>query len=332
MAQVHDPSDPRYRRELVNPAPALLARISWGAIFAGAAIAVGLTILFGLMGTAIGFGAIDPMSGAPFDGLGTGTAIWWILTSIVSLGIGGYVAGHLSGQTDRASSTAHGAAMWGVVTVVTLWMATSAIGAAVSTATSAVSAVARTSANVVGAVGGAVIPDNLDLSPQLREAREQIRSEAERILAEADIDDQTLNQAREEVATTAQNVVRNPGQLDEEVGQLVDRLFQGDDALFSPSERQQLVEALTNRAGVEPDEAEDIANRWEQQAQSAASSVETTASDIRTAAGQTSDQALGAMSAAAWYAFFASLLSLAAAVAAAGFGAPRHPYVAERME
>ena len=332
MAEVHTPSDRRYQRELVNPAPSLLSRISWGAIFAGAAIAVGLTILFGLMGTAIGFGAIDPLSGAPFDGLGTGTAIWWILTSIVSLGIGGYVAGHLSGQTDRASSTAHGAAMWGVVTVVTLWMATSAIGAAVSTATGAVGAVARTSAHVVGAVGGAVVPDDLDLSPQLDEARQQIRREAEQVLAEADIDEQALEQAREEVATTAENVVRDPGQLDEEVGQLVDRLFEDDDALFSPSERQQLVEDLTTRAGVEPEEAENIANRWEQQAQSAVDSVGTTASEIRTAAGRTSDQALDAMSSAAWYAFFASLLSLAAAVAAAGFGAPRHPYVAERLE
>ncbi len=177
-----------------------------------------------------------------------------------------------------------------------------------------------------------MIPDNVDLSPQLDQARQQIRREAEQVLAEADIGDQTLDQARQEVATTAENVARDPGQLDEEVGQLVDRLFQGDDALFSPSERQQLVEALTTRAGVEPEEAENIAERWEQQAQSAVNSVGTTASDIRMAAGRTSDQALDAMSAAAWYAFFASLLSLAAAVAAAGFGAPRHPYVSERME
>jgi len=326
-----DHHDSRHEHhDAANPVPSLLSRVSWGAIFAGATIALGIIILLGLMGTAMGFGAIEPGSGNPFDGLGIGTAIWWVITSVLALAIGGFAAGQAAGQTDRSSAMAHGAATWGLVTIVTLWMATSAIGSAVSTASSAVSTVASASAQVVGTVGGAVLPDDIDLSPQLREARERIRAEAEQVLAQSDIGEQELEQAQDEVSSTAENIARNPGQLDSEVSQLVDRLFDGEDAVFTPAERQRLIEALSARAGTSPEEAEQIASRWEQQAQSAASSIETAASDIRTTATETSDTALDALSSVAWYAFFASLLSMIAAISAAAFAAPSHPYVSER--
>ena len=319
--------DPAYH-ETINAAPSLLARISWGAIFAGAVIALGLTLLFGLMGTALGFGAIDPRSSDPFGGLGIGTAIWWILTSVISLGIGGYVAGRDSGQTDRSAAMSHGAAMWGLVTLITAWLATSAIGTAVNTATSAVSSVASTSAQAIGSVGGAILPDNVDISsPEVSQARDAVRQEAEQVLANAGITDGQIDQAGNEIASAAGDVVRNPAQLDEEVGRLIDGLFQGEGAVFSPADRQRLVETLSERAGVSPEEAEQIATRWEQQAQS---TVQTTTADIGEAAVSASDTALDAMSSAAWYAFFAGLLSLAAAIGASAVGAPSRPYVTER--
>lgn len=318
-----------HHHEGANPVPSLLLRVSWGAIFAGAVIALGLTILFGLMGTALNLGAIEFRSGKPLGGLGMGTAIWWVLTSIVSLGIGGYVAGHASGQPERSSAMAHGAAMWGVVTVLTVWMASSAIGSAVNTATSAVTGAARASAQVVGGVGG-ILPDDLGLDPALRQARERIRSEAEQMLSRAGLGEEELQQAREEIGSAAEDVARRPGQLDEEVGRLVDSLFDGEDAVFSPAERQSLVEELSTRAGVTPEEADRIADRWEEQAQSAAGSIGNAASELGDAVARTGDDAVDALSSAAWYAFFASLLSLAAAIGAAAAGAPSRPYVERR--
>lgn len=326
-----DRTDRATLREPVNPAPALLSRISWGAIFAGAVIALGLTILFGLMGTAMGFGAIEPRSGNPFSGLGIGTAIWWIVTSLVSLGIGGYIAGRDSGQTERSSAMAHGAAMWGFVTIVTLWIASSVIGSTVSTATNAVAGIASTGAQVVGSVGGAVLPDNASMSGPSREAREQVRREADQILSEAGIGNEELSQARDEVTGAVEGVARNPGQAGQEIDRLVDNLFGGPDAVFSPSDRERLIEELTTRAGMTPQEAEQVAARWERQAQDAAGAVQSAASNVGDAAVKASDSALDALSSAAWYAFFAGLLSLAAAMFAAAAGARRRPYSEPRV-
>ncbi len=152
----------RHTAEVVTATdtPALLRRVSWGAIFAGTFIALGLMALLGMMGAAIGFRAIDPQQSDAFNGIGIGAAIWWVITSIVALGIGGYAAGRLSGLPDKSAATAHGASVWGVVTIVTLWFATGTIGTVMNTAVGAVSTTAQAAASVVGSAGQAAVAPN----------------------------------------------------------------------------------------------------------------------------------------------------------------------------
>lgn len=220
--------------------PALLSRVSWGAIFSGTVIALGLLVLLGMLGTAIGFRAIDPQQGAAFEGVGIGAGIWWIATSIIALAVGGYVAGHVSGIPEKRSATAHGASVWGLITLAMLWLAASTAGSAVNTA--------------AGAVSGAA----------------------------------------EAVGTAART---------------------GTEAVLQPG-------------GVSQDEAA-------RRAEGAIEAVEGELADVdedqlRAQAGQTAENALDALSSASWYAFFASLLSLFAAIFAAGAGAPNRAFVTAR--
>ena len=220
--------------------PALLSRVSWGAILAGAVVALGLLILLGMLGTAIGFRAIDPQQGAAFDGVGIGAGIWWIVTSILALAVGGYVAGHLSGMPDKSAATAHGASVWGLVTLVMLWLAASTLGFAANTAAGAASTAARVASSAASTAGSAVLtPGGISRE----EAQQQV--------------DQTADTVRDEVA-----------QIDQQ--------------------------------------------------------------QLREDAGATAERALDALSSASWYAFFASLLSLAAAVIAAGAGAPSRAFMTAR--
>src|SRR2546423_928632 len=67
------------------------ARISWGAVFAGAIIALATQIVLALIGMAIGLATINPATGDSPSGaaLGTGAAIWLVVSSLISLFIGG---------------------------------------------------------------------------------------------------------------------------------------------------------------------------------------------------------------------------------------------------
>lgn len=107
-------------------------RTSWGAIFAGAAIALVLEILIAVLGIAIGLSTVDPATEPqPFGGLGVGAMIWWILTGIIGMFAGGCAAARLAGSPQRSTGALHGAAVWAVVTLVTVYLLYSAVGAVI---------------------------------------------------------------------------------------------------------------------------------------------------------------------------------------------------------
>jgi hypothetical protein len=107
-------------------------RISWGAIFAGTIVALVVQIMLSLLGVGIGLGVINPASAADLTGLGIGAAIWLVVSTLIALFIGGFVAGRLAGMPIRGDGILHGVVVWGLGTLVSLYLATSAVGGAVS--------------------------------------------------------------------------------------------------------------------------------------------------------------------------------------------------------
>src|SRR5204863_8904551 len=75
------------------------ACISWGSIFAGAIIALATQLVLTLIGVAIGLATVNPANGGTPSGtaLGLGATIWLLMSSLVSLFFGGYIAGRLGG-------------------------------------------------------------------------------------------------------------------------------------------------------------------------------------------------------------------------------------------
>src|SRR5215208_5451027 len=63
------------------------ARISWGAVFAGAIIALATQIVLALIGMAIGLATLNPATGDSPSGtaLGTGAALWLVVSNLFSL-------------------------------------------------------------------------------------------------------------------------------------------------------------------------------------------------------------------------------------------------------
>ena len=85
-------------------------RISWGAIFAGVVIAVAVQLVMGILGTGIGLSMVDPTDGSTpgASGFGIGAGIYWLITTVIALGAGGYVAARMSGVTERFDALVHG--------------------------------------------------------------------------------------------------------------------------------------------------------------------------------------------------------------------------------
>jgi hypothetical protein len=109
------------------------ARISWGAIFAGAIIALATQLVLTLIGTALGLATLYPTTGQNPSGttVGIGAGLWLVISSLVSLFLGGYIAGRLGGTFN---GWLHGLATWAVVTMLTILLLTTAAGGLIGTA------------------------------------------------------------------------------------------------------------------------------------------------------------------------------------------------------
>ena len=106
------------------------SRISWGAIFAGVVLAIAVQLVLGILGTGIGLTLVDPVEGTTpgSAGFGIGAGLYWIVTTIIALGAGGYAAARVAGVHDRFDGLVHGLVVWGVTLILTLYLLTSAVG------------------------------------------------------------------------------------------------------------------------------------------------------------------------------------------------------------
>ncbi|RYY06258.1 MAG: hypothetical protein EON55_23800, partial [Alphaproteobacteria bacterium] len=119
-------------------------RISWGAIFGGVILVIAVQLLFSLLGAGIGLGTVSVNAGTTPDAssLGIGAGIWWLISSVIALAFGGYAAAWLAGIELRWDGLLHGLITWGISTLLTVYLLTSAIGGIIGGGASALGSIA----------------------------------------------------------------------------------------------------------------------------------------------------------------------------------------------
>ncbi|WP_426958508.1 hypothetical protein [Muricoccus radiodurans] len=151
-------------------APTLRHRVSWGAILAGALVAIAVGTTLNILGAAIGFSTVDAVARdtPSASSLGIGGAIWFLVSNLIGLAVGGYVAARLSGTADGKDATLHGLAVWAaayLVTAVLLHGAASGLASAAGTlvqgAGSAIGGAAQGAGQAVSSALPQVDPDEM---------------------------------------------------------------------------------------------------------------------------------------------------------------------------
>ncbi|HSN17547.1 MAG TPA: hypothetical protein VLV87_05000 [Gammaproteobacteria bacterium] len=133
--------------------------VSWAAIFAGAFVAAGVSLILALIGAGVGLGAATSWvhPGATVAKLGAATIIWLAIIQIIASWLGGYLAGRLRAAWPGLHThevyfrdTAHGLITWALAT-----LAVATIFA--STMSSIAGGTAKEAANAVGGAGQAAL-------------------------------------------------------------------------------------------------------------------------------------------------------------------------------
>lgn len=150
-----------------HAAPIRYERIgySWAAVAAGTVIAIALTVWFAEIGLALNLAIIDRSSDLGTIGLVNGNL--WVVTGLIALFAGTWVAGRMSQSRNAVEGGLHGVGVWAASAIATLMLAFGAAGAA---AGGALSLVGR-GLSSAGAMVTADTPDWDTSRNQLEEAK-----------------------------------------------------------------------------------------------------------------------------------------------------------------
>jgi hypothetical protein len=146
--------------ERTNILPPQGPRVRWAGVMSGFFVAIGVLLLMGALGLAIGVTALgDPRAatGETASGLGIGAGVWAFITMLVALFLGGMVSTKVTDRPDRPGALIHGVLVWVLFSLFTVWMITSGVSLGLSGLFGALSGLTRGATTAVAAGGGDLV-------------------------------------------------------------------------------------------------------------------------------------------------------------------------------
>jgi hypothetical protein len=116
----------------------LINQISWGAVFAGAVVALFVLILLNLLAVGVGLAAVSPTEGdnpSP-QSFSIAAGLWYVASTLFSAFVGGFMAGRLSGKPVDNTAGYHGLTAWAVSTLLLFYLLSTAVSGVVGGAAS----------------------------------------------------------------------------------------------------------------------------------------------------------------------------------------------------
>ncbi|MBI1912889.1 MAG: hypothetical protein HYS21_12930 [Deltaproteobacteria bacterium] len=250
-------------------------RISWGAVFAGVVVALVTLLALNLLGLSIGLGVLNPAAEQRFAAVGIGAGVWMILSTVISLFVGGWVAARMAGLVSPLRGIMHGIVMWSLVTLISFYLMTSTVGSLISGAASA-----------IGQGVSAVATSITQVAPQPGQTIGQA------------VPGGVLNDAQNMIALSRR--ATNKPAAQRELNQALTVLFSKGDNLTA-ADRSQVADVLVAYTNMNRTEANRRVDQWVTQFQRS-----------RTQVAQTAQQVTDTLSKAALWGFAAMILGAAA--------------------
>jgi len=96
------------------------SRVSWGAVLAGAVMAIAIYTLLSVLGIAIGM-TVSNRGGADTDTINLGAVIWAVITLMISLFLGGWVTSQCTTNETKMEAVVYGVVVWGTMFALLAW-------------------------------------------------------------------------------------------------------------------------------------------------------------------------------------------------------------------
>jgi hypothetical protein len=320
-----------YAAGAVPVLPTALRRISWGAVFAGLIVSIMVSLVLALLGMSIGLGTVNPLEeNNPFSGLGMGAGIWWVVSSLIALFLGGWVAARMAGIPRRFDGALHGVLTWGLVTLLTFYLLSTTIGRLVG----GVSSMVGKGLSAAGQGAAAMAPQAANaVQDQLKEqgvTMDRIKQEGEQLMRQSGQPALTPEAMRNQAQSQAQGAqgaaataMQDPKQASEELNKVMERIKNSAGGTASQADRDAAVNIITSRTGKSPEEANQIVSRWETTMKESSQKIDAAKAQAEQKAREYGQTAAAGMSKASLWTFIALLLGGIAAALGGRTGIPK---------
>ncbi|KPC53927.1 hypothetical protein [Amantichitinum ursilacus] len=226
---------------MVDAEGGALKRTRWGAALAGVAVALAVQLFFSLLGAGIGFSLLNmaARNGDSLNGAGLGSILWWTVSSVISLVLGGWTAARLSGTVHKQDGALHGVLVWAITTLLGAFLFVSTLGAVAHGVGVGVTAAAAGAAGasqsdtpafvqrqVQGLLGGNAAQSSDAQAAKAAVSDEQVRTAAARLLADDAGSEAYAADRAQLVQTLSQRTGQTPTQADQQVSRWEGQLTQ----------------------------------------------------------------------------------------------------------
>lgn len=242
----------------------VIRHISWSAIIGGIAIAIVTMLALNMLGLAVGAATVNPATDATpvAPGLGTAGMVWLAASNLISLFLGGYVAGRMSGLANDTDGAIHGLVTFGAVVILGLTVATTTLG---NLANTVINATAQTVATV-GQAAANVAPEVADALNIRDTTLQSIQADVSTMFRNNNTTATTVQNNTTDANNTANQNTTTPTttvpSLDElELNRSVASFLMMDSP--TDEDRANVVNMLVERTGVTEQEAQTMVARWE---------------------------------------------------------------------
>ncbi len=296
-------------------------RVSWGAVFAGVVIVLVTQLMLSLLWVAFGAGSIDLMEKNPISGLGLGSGIFLVVSTLLSLFAGGWVAARLAAMPDRTDAALHGAVTWGLASLAMVYLVTSAAGSVVSgaagvlgtTATIAGQGAQVVAPEIAKAVGAQFGDDGVSWSEVKQEAKTLLRQTKKKALQPNEVS-KMAGKAGSDAKAAASDIAEAPQSAGDELASLWEAIEARGEKLINAADQEALANVLVARTDLSKQEAMATVARWQKTLNEAQSKLAEMRAGAEKKLREVANSAASTVSSAATWSFIGLLLGLVAAV------------------
>lgn len=300
-------------------------RVSWGSVIAGVITVLAISILLSILGSSIGLFMFNPLADNPASGIGTTVGIWTVISLLISLGVGSFVAGKLAG----ADGLIHGFLVWATSLIITIVLSLCLMVGTVKVTANILGSVSSVLGNTISGtatvVGSGIsglsdqaqmIWGNIQVDPKVENGNiqqnvlEALKKSGVKELQPEYIQNQ-MNDVKSDLQKSLTNLISNPNDADQIIDGFKSRLKDRAESFSSKIDRNDISKAIANNSSMSKAEVDKTVDQYIQlrdkavkQAQEQIDNLDKTIADVKQSWDRMKEDALKqvkeASNAAAW--------------------------------